>query len=97
MSRKITKKSVAAFLSGFSLKEANMQISNYNNETHMYLHGNLIAKRAEGGLYITASGWQSNTTKERLNALPGVSIQQKARVWYLNGKKWDGQWIKISG
>ena len=35
-------------------------------------------------------------TKERLNGLHGVSITQKNFIWYLNGKKWNGNLIKIN-
>jgi len=44
---------------------------------------------------ITNAGWQSNTTKERLNGLSGVSIYQKNFQWFLNGKPWNGDWITV--
>jgi hypothetical protein len=94
--RQITKHSVSAFLAGNPMRQANMQVSNYNNEIHLYLHGNLIAKKQDGKLFITASGWMTNTTKERLNGLSNVSIQQKQGNWYLNGKLWDGQWTEVA-
>ena len=49
----------------------------------------------ERTLSITNAGWESNTTKERLNGLDGVSIQQKAGIWYLNGKEWEGELIDV--
>lgn len=61
-------------------------------------HGNDIAyqyNNPERTLSITAAGWLTNTTKERLNALPNVSILQKKGIWYLNGKQWDGEFIDI--
>ena len=53
----------------------------------------MIAYKMLGGnkIHIQNCGWFTNTTKERLNALPNVSIQQKKGVWYLNGEKWNGQ------
>jgi hypothetical protein len=30
-----------------------------------------------------------------LNGLDGVSIQQKAGIWYLNGKEWEGELIDV--
>jgi hypothetical protein len=39
---------------------------------------------------ITTCGWPTNTTKDRLNALPNVHIHQLKGMWYLNGEKWDG-------
>ena len=35
------------------------------------------------------------TTKDKLNALPGVRIHQEDYQWYLNGKLWDGSWIEV--
>jgi len=72
----------------------------------LLLHGNVIARKyingdfSEGAdgielTFITSAGWQTNTTKERLNGLDGVSICQKDFDWYLNGKLWDGSWTSI--
>lgn len=47
-------------------------------------------------LEITNAGWATNTTKERLNGIPGVSISQRKGIWYLNGKEWGGKFIKIN-
>jgi hypothetical protein len=69
-----------------------------NTETDgkaIYLHGNKIAEWRETGVYITNCGWFTNTTKDRLNALRGVSIKQIKGAWYLNGKEWNGEWIKV--
>lgn len=50
----------------------------------------------DNSLVITNAGWKSNTTKERLNGLPNVSIQQKKGEWFLNGTAWNGEWIKVN-
>lgn len=92
MARKVTTQIVSAFLAGNKLTVGN---SSTDGEK-LYLHGNLIAKKENGALFITNAGWQSNITKERLNALPGVSIGQKNWDWYLNGSQWDGSWTKIA-
>ena len=42
-------------------------------------------------LWITSAGWQTNTTKERLNGFNGVNIYQKDFQWYLNGEAWNGE------
>jgi hypothetical protein len=56
----------------------------------------MIAEYAtDGALYISDGGWQSNTTKERLNGLPNVSVHQKNFQWYLNGEAWTGNWTLI--
>jgi len=92
MSRKVTTSIVSAFMTGKSLSVDNST----TDGTSLFLFGNKIAEKRNGGLHITNAGWQSNTTKERLNALPNVSICQKNHVWYLNGKVWDGKWTKVS-
>lgn len=62
----------------------------------IYLHGNKIAWKVEGGIMISNCGWSSNTTKERLNALRGVNIYQKNFDWYIyhnnkeEAEKWNG-------
>ena len=65
-------------------------------EGAIYLHNNKIAEYRADGLWITNAGWQSNTTKERLNGLPFVYISQRNFKWYLNGTSWDGSWIRVS-
>jgi hypothetical protein len=104
--RQITRESIHAFLKGKYFSKANMSVIVYDT-THGYrsimrLHNNPIAKLdidAETNhchnLWITNAGWSSNTTKERLNGLPGVSIVQRNFQWYLNGQPWDGSWKQI--
>lgn len=97
MSRKITQQAKDAFMNRSSFRSGNTKVSPANNDTYLYLHDNIIAIRnfETGLIKITNSGWFSNTTKERLNALPGVSICQKKGVWYLNGQVWDGNLIDV--
>ncbi len=64
--------------------------------TELSYRHNVIAKWENGELWITNAGWFSATTKEFLNNLPNVSIGQKNGEWFLNGKKWDGKWCKVS-
>ena len=98
MARKITQQAIDAFMTATKFKSGNMEIKVMENVTVMLLHGNEIAYRyndPERTLIITNAGWFSNTTKERLNGIPGVSISQKKGVWYLNGKAWGGGPIDI--
>ncbi len=97
--KKITREAVNAFNNSVKFKKRNMEVEVLPNVTIMKLHGNSIAYRyndAERTLSITNCGWQSNTTKERLNAIEGVHIYQKNYVWYLNGNEWDGKLIDIN-
>jgi hypothetical protein len=96
MSRKITRESVDKFLSREPFKKSNMEVDQCYGQYRLKLHGNTIAVLDEFNmLSISNAGWDSNTTKERLNGLPHVRIQQKKRVWYLNGVKWNGEWTRV--
>ena len=62
-------------------------------EMDVFLHGNHIASldTATNQLTIKDGGWQSVTTKSRLNALldefvPSAGIFQKDWVWYLSDR-----------
>ena len=61
----------------------------------LWLFENKIAEWRGGNLWITDAGWDSKTTKERLNGLSGVSIRQQRGVWFLNGREWDGRWVNV--
>jgi hypothetical protein len=94
--RKITRDSVNAFLNRQTFKRQNMEVTSFDDSFYLKLHGNTIAVlHGDGTLMITDAGWQSNTTKERLNGLPNVNIHQKNFVWYLNGEEWNGNLTQI--
>jgi hypothetical protein len=96
--RAITKQSVQAFLNAEKFGQGNTTVQVLPNVAILILHGNEIAYRyndPERTLSITNCGWFSNVAKERLNALPNVSISQKSGKWYLNGKEWDGKLIDV--
>ena len=96
--RNITNESISAFLESRNFKKQNMEVQILSNVTILKLHNNAIAylyNDPQKTLSITNCGWLSKTTKERLNALPNVSIQQKKGIWFLNGLQWDGNLIDI--
>ncbi|UZZ63862.1 hypothetical protein PSV6_2 [Pseudomonas phage PSV6] len=102
MARKVTQQAVNAFIAGrtgvFGGNTV-VELSPLGEVLVMKLHGNAIARRDVGpfGTFeVRDGGWQSNTTKERLNGLPGVSVNQKQYVWFLNGAAWDGHWTLIA-
>jgi hypothetical protein len=95
--RKITKEAVSAFLERRTFRKSNMSVEEIGGQYKLKLHGNTIASIDElGVLSVSNAGWASNTTKERLNGIPGVRIHQKNWTWYLNGEEWDGNWKRIS-
>jgi hypothetical protein len=95
--KKISLESSKALLYKRPMRKGNTRVEVVGFTSYLYLFDNLIASFEEDGLYIRNAGWFSNTTKERLNAIPGVSIVQKKGVWYLNGHKWDGGRTNVLG
>ena len=95
--RKITNEAVSAFLDRKPFKKSNMTVQlDFGGVWKLKLHGNTIATIDEMNmLSISNAGWESNTTKERLNGLPNVRINQKKFQWYLNGNEWNGEWTRI--
>jgi isocitrate lyase len=75
----------------------NTEVTINNEITTLRLHGNRIAYCIKGSknFVISSGGWMTATIKERLNALPDVSIYQKNRVWFLNGCEWDGNNFEV--
>lgn len=90
--RQITERICTAFERRGVLKIDNSQ----TDGTSLWLFGNKIAEWREDGIWITDAGWQSKTTKERLNGLTGVNITQRAGSWYLNGNLWQGEWTSVN-
>ena|SRR3990167_1368357 len=89
--RKITSAVCAAF-------EAQREYRSGNSSTDglaLYLHGNKIAQHTSEGLMISTAGWDTNTTRERLNGLRGVSVYRRKGQLYLNGKAWDGEMVNV--
>ena len=94
--RKITSEAVDKFLSKTPFKKSNMEVDQAFGTYRLKLHGNTIAVLDEFNmLSISNAGWTSNTTKERLNGLPHVRINQKNWQWYLNGNEWSGEWTRV--
>ena len=58
----------------------------------VYLHGNKIAVVDEENVQLFDGGWQSNTTKSRLNAIIKEFIMPAAGVFQ---KNWDS-FVKLS-
>lgn len=102
--RKITADAIRAFRNGQRFKRGNTQVlvegDSHKKILHpariLCLHGHVIAEMDNNGdLWINDGGWQSVTTKERLNGFPSVNIVQKNFQWFLNGVAWDGSVIKV--
>lgn len=90
--RKITREIAFAFEHGITLKIDNSRTDGRS----LWLFDNKIAEYEFDELWISNAGWKSRTTKERLNGLSGVRINQVRGQWYLNGNVWSGEWVKVS-
>ena len=98
--RQITQDAIRAFRQRKPFKRGNTEVKVENrddySDAYLFLHGNMIAK-VEGNratrTKIQTAGYTTRTTKERLNGLPNVHIVQKNFQWYMNGHKWNGEWI----
>jgi hypothetical protein len=90
--RKITREIAFAFEHGITTKIDNSRTDGRS----LWLFDNKIAEWRAGGLWVTNAGWESKTTKERLNGLRGVRIQQVRGQWYLNGRAWNGEWVNVA-
>ena len=100
--RKITRDAARALLNGQTFNLSNTRVE----DGVLTLHGNAIAKIEKGYLMISNAGWQTTTTKERLNGVLDV-FNSSARVFTKNftpmlstgfldgGSEWDGKWTKI--
>lgn len=84
--RKVTERIKQAFDQGTSLKVGNTR----TDGTSVFLHGNEIIKRDASGLVMaTLAGWNTPTTRERINGITGLGIYQKNFVPMLNGQEID--------
>lgn len=92
MARKVTEQAVTALLRGerFNSKNTTVRVE-HGMFAVMSLHGNDIAMvcMRNGGLVVRTGGYETTTTKERLNSLPGVQCYTSKHVLHLNGKPWD--------
>ena len=89
--RKIETQMNAAIAKGIDWKSGNTSV-HFNSEEGVAivrLHGNKIAEIGEGFITLFDGGWQSVTTKSRLNAilsengLPGERVFAKSFDWFV--------------
>ena len=77
-------------MSAIPYKKSNTRVEvDKDGIAYLYLFNNLIAKRNGNKIEITMAGYNTNTTRERLNGIPNVSLTQKNFTPYLNGKEID--------
>ena len=88
--RKIEQQMNKAITAGVDFKLDNTEVISCTNVADVYLHGNLIARIGETWIELFDGGWQTATTKSRLNAIlaehgcPGEYVFQKKGQWFIN-------------
>ena len=99
--RKIEQQMINAIKSETDWKSGNTKVVNFFNDSDkcvvssVFLHGNKIAEITDTDMTIFDGGWQTNTTKSRLNALcdefciVGEGVFQKDFKWFV--RKFAGQ------
>lgn len=88
--RKIEQQMIAAINNNQNWQSANTEvIADHDGVSRVYLHGNKIAEIGDDYMTIFDGGYQSNTTKSRLNALcseyciKGEGVFQKNYQWFV--------------
>lgn len=87
--RQITRQAISAFYAGRDFRQNNTAVYITDRFTYLALHGNEIAKTDGVNLWVRTCGWNTPTTRERLNGLQDVRVNQRAGVLYLNGAEWS--------
>ena len=88
--RKIESQMNAAITNDQDWRSGNTEVQFIDGVSYVYLHGNKIAEVGDNFVRLYDGGWQTNTTKSRLNAilqahgLPGECVFQKKFEWFVN-------------
>ena len=85
-----TKKDILSFLDKESFKKARkidnntFQYFNSNNEKVIRLHDtDIIVFNNDGSITLNSGGWQTVTTKDRMNKFTSLNIYQEKSIWYV--------------
>lgn len=90
--RNVTKQIAAAFRANKSKTVGNTR----TDGNAVYLHGNKIIERRGTEVWARLAGWNTPTTRERLNGILGAGFHQKDFSPYLNGQLIDSrEWYRI--
>ena len=93
--RKIEKQMNSAIVDGRNWSKDNTRVEVAKDGTFVYLHGHNIATIFNNGdIRLSSCGWETVTTKSRLNAIldcfvHNIGIYQKDWVWYITGRDFD--------
>jgi len=104
--RKIERQMCDAIANEQDWRKDNTEVINFYNDdkelvvTSVYLHGNLISEVTNNAVTIFDGGWQSVTTKSRLNAIINRfcnsmtdGVYQRQHVWYLKDNNVERKFV----
>ena len=89
--RKIERQMNSAVRNRSNFSSSNTMVKSDETGSMIYLHGNHIATVKDNSIILFDGGWQSVTTKSRLNALLdefsyGARVFQKQFEWFVGYK-----------
>jgi hypothetical protein len=88
--RKIESAMNDAITNSTNFKSANTEVQTIDGVSYVYLHGNKIAEVSNSFIRLFDGGYQSNTTKSRINAilsehgLSGERVFANKKTWFVN-------------
>jgi len=98
--RKIERQMCDAIANGKDWKSGNTQVITINDVAWVYLHDNHIATVYDDSVEVYDGGWQSVTTKSRLNAIINEfcnsrtdGVYQRQHVWYLKDNNVERKFV----
>jgi len=90
--RVVTKTIKAAFENGVSKTVQNT----CTNGKSVFLHGNEIIKRENGKVMVSLCGWNTPTTRERINGITGAGIYTVKGNAMIDGNEIsDSGWYEV--
>ena len=90
--RKIEAQMNAAIAGQRNWSKDNTRVEVHGGNTYVYLHGHNIATISKwGDIRLSSCGWETVTTKSRLNAIidcfvHNIGIYQRDWQWYISGR-----------
>ena len=82
--RKIESQMIAAIQNNQDFKLANTEVISCTNVSDVYLHGHMIARIGETWMELFDGGYQTKTTKSRLNAILSAFGMEGERIFAKN-------------
>tara|TARA_R100001163_G_C5029422_1_gene170058 strand:+ start:126 stop:419 length:294 start_codon:yes stop_codon:yes gene_type:complete len=93
--RQITEEAIECFDNRESFKKDNTEVIVSGQVIELRLFGNMIARKTGEKVEVTTAGWDTVTTRERLNGLRGVDVHRSRGTLFLNGSEWDGELVEV--